>query len=126
MVEGRKRKGTSLSSSIRRCRIPIKTWVDQVYYQVKVQDRVLDQHHVQGHGQVEVEDDLEGGAGDGGLDGCQQGLVLDQPLLHLVGQVYKVSKQDIAFLTEVVFTTQFTFASIPRMQQSSLKMWLEI
>ena len=50
----------------------------------------------------------------------------DSVTLHLVGQVYKVSRQDITILTEVVFTTQFTFASIPRMQQSSLKMWLEI
>ena len=30
-------------------------------------------------------EDLQGGAGDSWLDGRQQGLVLDQPLLHLEG-----------------------------------------
>ena len=30
-------------------------------------------------------EDLQGGAGDSRLDGRQQGLVLDQPLLHLEG-----------------------------------------
>ena len=33
------------------------------------------------------DEDLQGGAGDSRLDGRQQGLVLDQALLHLEGAV---------------------------------------
>ena len=35
----------------------------------------------------------------------------DSVTLHLVGQVYKVSRQDITFRTEVVFTIYFCFYS---------------